>query len=110
MLQLRKKVIRLDSFWSRFAGLMLRAGLPKDVAVLIAPCKAVHTWFMRFPIAVIYLDKESHIVWFGVLTPWRIGPYIKQAAAVLETSDTGICERLAVGEQLHFGTYSTNAT
>ena len=44
-----------------------------DAALVIAPCNAVHTFFMRFPIDVLFVDRSGAIV--GVrkaVPPWRI--------------------------------------
>jgi uncharacterized membrane protein (UPF0127 family) len=50
------------SFWSRFRGLMLRSGMAEDEALLIEPSGSVHTAFMRFPIDVVFLDREKTVV------------------------------------------------
>ena len=50
------------SFWSRFCGLMGRAELPEGEALLIEPSSSIHTAFMRFPIDVVFLDRECRVV------------------------------------------------
>ncbi len=51
-----------DNHWSRFWGLMGRRSLPPGHALLIDPCYAIHTMFMRFPIDVIFLDEANRVV------------------------------------------------
>ena len=50
----------LDSA-SRRRGLLGRDSL-RDTALVIAPCSAIHTFFMRFPIDVIFIDRQGVVV------------------------------------------------
>ena len=50
------------SFWGRFRGLMLRRAMAPDEALLIEPSGSIHTAFMRFPIDVVFLDREKQVV------------------------------------------------
>lgn len=49
-------------FFSRFLGLMGRKGLSPEEALLFPRCNSIHTFFMRFPIDVIFLDEKNVIV------------------------------------------------
>jgi len=51
-----------DGIWSRFRGLMLRASLPQGQGLLIRPSSSIHTMFMRFPIDVLFLDRQNQVV------------------------------------------------
>jgi uncharacterized protein len=51
-----------DSFLTRLRGLLGRRELPPDEGLLINPCSSVHTWFMRFPIDVVFLDRDLRVV------------------------------------------------
>ena len=42
----------------RMKGLLGRSGLAPDEGLLIRPATSIHTWFMRFPIDVVFLDRE----------------------------------------------------
>jgi uncharacterized protein len=56
----------------RLKGLLGRRSLPPGEGMLITPAPAVHTWFMRFPIDVVFLDRESRVVGVAAeLKPWR---------------------------------------
>lgn len=76
-----------DTHWSRFCGLI---GIkPSDFVagqgLWIVPSRGVHTFAMRFPIDVIYLDKEKVVVHIEQhLKPWRVAPVRMRAASVLE--------------------------
>jgi uncharacterized membrane protein (UPF0127 family) len=59
--------------WSRFWGLMGRRRLPEGHGLLLAPCGSVHTFFMRFPIDVLFLDREARVVKIvPSMRPWRM--------------------------------------
>jgi uncharacterized protein len=47
---------------SRRRGLLGRERFDEGEAIVIAPCNAVHTFFMRFPIDVVYLDRKGRVV------------------------------------------------
>jgi uncharacterized membrane protein (UPF0127 family) len=89
------KIIKADSFFKKFAGFMLRKR--PDYALLFENCSCVHTFFMRFPIDIIYLDSKGGIV--GVkknVKPWRIALPLKNAVSVLEipsAADDAIMQR-----------------
>ena len=52
--------LTLDSE-SRRRGLLGREGLGEDAALIIAPCNGIHTWFMRFTIDVVFVDKAGRV-------------------------------------------------
>ncbi len=58
---------------SRRTGLLDHQQLAPDVAMLIAPSNAIHTFFMRFPIDVAFVRKDGSILKVQKgLRPWRI--------------------------------------
>ena len=76
--------------WSRFRGLMgtEAASFPAGQGLWIVPCHGVHTFAMRFPIDVIYLDGDKVVVHIEEnLKPWRVAPVRLRAASVLELPD-----------------------
>jgi uncharacterized membrane protein (UPF0127 family) len=51
----------------------------------ITPCGAVHTWGMRFPVDVLFLDSECRLLGArAVLRPWRIALAPAGTRSVLE--------------------------
>jgi len=61
------------SFAARSQGLLGRAELKPDTGLLIDPCSSVHTWFMRFPIDVVFLDNKNRVVGLRRnMKPWRM--------------------------------------
>jgi len=58
---------------SRRRGLLGRDGLDPGAALIIAPCNSVHTFFMRFAIDVVYVDRAGRVRKIvRALRPWRI--------------------------------------
>jgi hypothetical protein len=47
---------------SRNRGLLGRAGLAPGTALVIAPSNAVHTFAMRFPIDLVFANREGVVV------------------------------------------------
>lgn len=76
-----------DTHWSRLRGLMLTNAecFPAGHALWIIPCRGVHTWAMRFPIDVVYLDANYNVIHLEEsVKPWRFAPVRMDADTVLE--------------------------
>ena len=85
----------------RMRGLLGRTGLPEGEGILLRPAGSVHTFFMRFAIDVVFLDRDLVVV--GIepeLAPWRTAGR-RGAKSVVELA-SGECERrgLLVGDRL----------
>lgn len=93
-----------DTHWSRLRGLMgtEAANFAAGKALWIVPCHGVHTFAMRFPIDVIYLDRRQVVVHIEKgLMPWRVAPVRMRAASVLELPpNTLAATATAVGDEL----------
>lgn len=73
------------TFWSRFRGLQFRRELPADEGLLIAPCRSVHTHWMRFAIDIVMIDEEGTVLQVRrAVKPWRACNGPKHTQAVLE--------------------------
>jgi hypothetical protein len=58
---------------SRNKGLLGREGLLPGEGLWIVPCEAVHTFFMRFPIDLVYLDRNKRIKKLrSNVSAWRV--------------------------------------
>ena len=85
----------------RMRGLLGRRELPRDEGILLRPAASIHTAFMRFPIDVVFLDRELVVVAIErELAPWRAAAK-RRAHSALELA-SGECERrgLEVGDRL----------
>jgi uncharacterized membrane protein (UPF0127 family) len=50
-----------DTGPARNKGLLSRDGLAPGGGLWIIPCQSVHTFFMRFPIDLVYLDSRKRV-------------------------------------------------
>jgi uncharacterized membrane protein (UPF0127 family) len=90
-----------DSPLTRLRGLLGRDGLEQGEGLLLRPASSIHTFFMRFPIDAVFLDRS--LVVLGIadgVEPWRAASQ-RGAKAILELPAGESSRRgLAVGEQL----------
>lgn len=86
------------SFWDRFMGLMGKREVTGD-GLFLKNVSSIHTCFMRFPIGVIYLDKEFRVLVREQVTPWRMGRLVRGTTHVIEVK-AGDELRFPVGEIL----------
>jgi uncharacterized protein len=62
-----------DSGPKRNKGLLGRESLAPGEGLWIVPCEAVHTFAMRFPIDLVYLDRNRRIKKLrNAVPPWRL--------------------------------------
>lgn len=82
---LAAEVEKAHTFWTRFRGLMFRRALPRGHGLWIRPCRQVHTYWMRFDIDVLFLDRDGRVLRIiSRLRPWRVSLTVQGAASVLE--------------------------
>lgn len=79
---------------ARRRGLLGRMRLDANAALVLVPCAAIHTMFMRFPIDVIFVNREGRVVRIvSRMGPWRIAictaarGVIELAAGTVERRD-----------------------
>ena len=91
------------TWWQRFRGLMLRGELPAGCGLHFPGVTSVHTFFMRFPIDLVFLDSRGCVVKLvASKRPWGVS-FCMQADGVLElpagrAAQAGLC----VGDRLVF--------
>ena len=74
-----------DRFWSRLVGLQFRSSLPAGHGLLLVPCSSLHTFFVRFAIDLVILDRRGEVVAVRKqVRPWRVVLPIRHAHAILE--------------------------
>jgi uncharacterized membrane protein (UPF0127 family) len=90
--------------WSRMAGLLGKKGLADGGGLVLLPCSSIHTFFMRFAIDVLYLDKEATVLKVvPALKPFRFSGVLRHAhytvelpVGTIERSNTSPGDRLAI--------------
>jgi len=90
-----------DTRATRNRGLLGRDHLDSGSALLISPCLAVHTAFMRFAIDVVFVDRNGCVVrMVRDLGPWRMAAawrarrVIELPAGELRAHDVRVGDRL----------------
>lgn len=88
-----------DTGRSRRRGLLGRDSF--EGALVLQPCRHVHTLRMRFPLDVAFCDREGRVLRTCTLRPWRLAPLVRHAHFVVEAQE-GAFDRwsLHVGDAL----------
>jgi uncharacterized protein len=90
-----------ESSFGRARGLLGRSGLEPGTGMLIDRAGMVHMFFMRFPIDVVFLDRDRKVV--GVrhgLRPWRVAGARRAVAALELPAGTAAKAGIEEGEVL----------
>src|SRR5437763_16920287 len=71
-----------DTRRARRRGLLGRSDF--EGALVLRPCRHVHTLFMRFQIDVAFCDGDGVVLRTTCLRPWRVSPVVANAAFAVE--------------------------
>ena len=91
-----------DTFFSRLKGLLGSPALIKGEGLLLKHEKSIHTFFMSFPIDVVYINQAWQIINLDHnMPPYRLGRFVPRSVYILELP-AGVIEetQTAVGDQL----------
>lgn len=78
---------------------MFSKKLPDCDGFLIKPCNSIHTFFMHYPIDVVFLDKNYKVVKIIYnLNPWRMTLVYLNSHQVLEMKAGTLNKNLTEGE------------
>jgi uncharacterized membrane protein (UPF0127 family) len=82
---LATRVKKADNFLTRIVGLLKRHALGPEEALWLVPSKGIHTIGMKFPIDVIFLDRDNVVqrVISG-LPPYRVTNIQFRTYSILE--------------------------
>ena len=85
---------------SRMIGLLNCNGLSEGESLIIEPCNSIHTFFMKFNIDVLFLDKNFRVVKIiRDMPPWRITrPYLSVKRVV--EANANAFSKVNTGDQL----------
>jgi uncharacterized protein len=92
-----------DEGVARRKGLLGRNQLPAGEGIWIVPCESVHTFGMRFPIDLVYLDRNKKVkkVRSG-MPPWRLSACLSAYSVVELASGTVHMTQTMPGDKLEF--------
>jgi uncharacterized membrane protein (UPF0127 family) len=97
-----------DSFFSRFRGLMLKKDLKSGLVLKIPSGRgkrgsAIHMFFMRIPLDIIFADEELKVVDVVSLNPWTTYTPKSAARFVIELQKGLITDsETEIGDLLEF--------
>ncbi|MHB8158866.1 MAG: DUF192 domain-containing protein [Desulfocucumaceae bacterium] len=89
------------SFPGRLRGLLGKKTMSPGSALVLRPCRSIHTFFMKFYIDVIFLDRRGvvlHLI--RSMPPSRLSPLVRGALTVVELPGGTIKERVSPGDTL----------
>jgi uncharacterized protein len=90
-----------DSPWPRMRGLLGRRGLESGEGLLLKPAGSVHTFFMSFPIDVVFLSREGDVLKVARALPaWRLAGARRAKAALELGADEAERRGISVGTRL----------
>jgi uncharacterized membrane protein (UPF0127 family) len=100
---LAQRVEVADYGASRRKGLLGRSGLPAGEGIWIVPCESVHTFGMKFPIDLVYLDRNKKVkkVRSGV-PPWRLSACLSAHSVIELAAGTIHMTQTNPGDKLEF--------
>jgi uncharacterized membrane protein (UPF0127 family) len=96
-----------DSGPRRNKGLLGRKGLSPGGGLWILPCESVHTFWMQFPIDLVYLDRKKRIKKLrSDVHPWRLSACLSAYSILELPSGTIRNTQTEVGDTLEFSSAS----
>ena len=100
-----EKVFVAESFWQRLKGLLGRTELSAHETMWIQRCDSIHTFFMKFPIDVVFVDKKLKVCSVRTnVKPWRLASSYWCASSVFEfASPNPEVKNLKKGDLLYVG-------
>ena len=99
-----KNVRVADTPRSRRIGLLKHETLALGEGLWIYPTQAIHTFGMRFPIDVVFLDRRLRVtrIYHG-LVPYRLTALVWRAKSVLELAAGALADTgTTVGDEFQF--------
>lgn len=98
-----EKVLVAKTPIARAKGLLGRDGLEPGEGLWIRKCNSIHTFFMRFTIDALFLDRGLRVRRvIGSLKPWRLSPWVFSADSVLELAGGAAAGAVEEGDTLEF--------
>ena len=95
-----------DSSAKRRTGLLKHTGLAPGEGLWIVPCESVHTFFMKFAIDLVYVDRKHRVRKVRhAVPPWRMSAclaahsIIELPAGMARETGTQAGDELAIEKQ-----------
>jgi uncharacterized membrane protein (UPF0127 family) len=95
-----------DTSAKRRTGLLKHSGLEPGQGLWIVPCESVHSFFMKFAIDLVYLDRNKKVKKVRHrMVPWRLSACLtahstlELPAGVVQATGTQAGDQLVIEEQ-----------
>jgi uncharacterized membrane protein (UPF0127 family) len=73
------------NFLERGRGLMMAPPLQEGGGLVLDPCGSIHMFFMRYPLDILFLNKEGRVVFmYKGIKPWRVGRVVRGSQMAVE--------------------------
>jgi uncharacterized membrane protein (UPF0127 family) len=91
---------------TRRKGWLGREEVPEGEGLWIVPCEAVHCFFMKFPIDVLFLNKAKRVVKVRpAVKPWRIAACLRAESVVELPAGVAEATGTVAGDELRMERY-----
>jgi len=96
------RVVPADTWRMRLKGLLGNTGTRREDGIWLMPSRGLHTFGMRFPVDLIYLNSANRVIYLVErLRPFRISPIKRKCASILEMRTRAIASsNTQVGDEL----------
>jgi hypothetical protein len=92
-----------DTSAKRRTGLLKHERLAPGEGLWISPCESVHTFFMKFPIDLVYIDRKHKVRKVRSSVPaWRLSACLPAHSVVELPAGTAERSGTRVGDELVF--------
>jgi len=82
---LAKDIVIANTPFKRMKGLLGKKDFKAGQALILKPCNSIHTFFLRFAIDVIFVDKDNKIIEaISRLKPFCFTPIFWLSSLVIE--------------------------
>lgn len=85
-----KKVKVANGLWEKGVGVMFWKDFRGFNGLLLTSTNAVHSFFVRFPLDLVFLDADYKIVKLVHLKPYSLSPIVLAAKHTLELPEGSI--------------------
>jgi uncharacterized membrane protein (UPF0127 family) len=95
-------IVYLDTFYKSFKGLMLKKSIDKKNCYILKT-QGIHTFFMRFSIDVVYLNKNKEVIKIiKNMKPCKVGPLLKECKYVIEFINEEFIDKINLNDKIEF--------
>jgi uncharacterized membrane protein (UPF0127 family) len=99
-----------DTSAERRTGLLKNTRLEPGDGLWIVPCESVHSFFMKFTIDVLYLDRKHRVKKLRPeMAPWRVSACLTAHSVLELPAGTIVRTGTKTGDQLEIKTLSSPA-